>query len=51
VTRVRKARRTSRLACGHWVSTGQHIVRVDGRGWLCLGCVLASIRSEPRFYK
>jgi hypothetical protein len=41
-TRVRKARRSSKIACGHHVLTGQVIVRRAGR-WICLGCALAAI--------
>lgn len=40
-TRVRKARHTSRLACGHWVQVGQLIARRGGR-WVCLECALAA---------
>ena len=38
-SRVRKARRSSTVACGHHVLTGQVIVRRAGR-WICLGCAL-----------
>ena len=41
-TRVRKARRASRLHCGHWVLVGQVIVRRGGR-WTCRGCALNAI--------
>ena len=40
--RVRKARRSSRVACGHYVTVGAVIVRRGGR-WLCLDCALAAI--------
>jgi hypothetical protein len=43
--RVRKARRTSRLACGHHVQRGQ-LIASPGRGrWVCIGCQLAAIRA------
>ena len=41
-TRVRKARRSSRVGCGHYVLTGQVIVRRGGK-WACLQCALAAI--------
>jgi hypothetical protein len=44
--RVRKARRASRLTCGHHVLTGQLIASRDGRTWICINCQLAAIRSE-----
>ena len=44
--RVRKARRSSRVACGHHVITGQVIVRRGGR-WICLRCALAAVRTRP----
>jgi hypothetical protein len=40
-TRVRKARRSSRVSCGHYVLTGQAIVRRGGQ-WACLPCALAA---------
>ncbi len=43
--RVRRARRTSVLSCGHLVLPGQLIVRRDGR-WTCLACALAAIRQR-----
>lgn len=42
--RVRKARKSSVLACGHYVLTGQLIVSRDGR-WTCLQCALEHIRA------
>lgn len=45
VARVRKARRSSRVACGHHVMVGQVIVRRDGR-WTCLPCALAAIKAS-----
>jgi len=44
--RVRKARRSSRLACGHWVNTGNLIVSRPGHGWTCLQCALDRIRER-----
>jgi hypothetical protein len=44
-TRVRKARRSSTVACGHHVITGQVIVRRAGR-WICLSCALAAIAAN-----
>ncbi len=45
MTRVMKARRSSLLACGHWVTVGALIVKRDGR-WTCLGCALEHIRER-----
>jgi hypothetical protein len=42
---VRKARRSSVAACGHYVLTGQVIVRRHGR-WQCLECALAQIKTS-----
>jgi hypothetical protein len=42
--RVRKARRSSVVACGHYVTTGQLIDNRGGR-WTCLGCALETIRT------
>lgn len=44
VNRVRKARKSSRVACGHFVLVGQVIVRRGGR-WICLPCALAAIKT------
>ena len=44
--RVRKARRTGTVGCGHIVLTGQTIVYHDGR-WLCLPCDTVRL-SNPR---
>ena len=41
-TRVRKARKSSRVACGHYVLVGQVIVYRASR-WICLPCALAAI--------
>lgn len=47
VVRARKARRASKLACGCYVRTGEHIIRgPDGR-WRCARCVIASLMAEP----
>jgi hypothetical protein len=43
-TRVRKARRSSRVSCGHYVLTGHIIVRRAGR-WTCLDCALRAIKT------
>jgi len=40
-TRVRKARRSSKVACGHYVLVGQVIVRRASK-WACLSCALAT---------
>jgi hypothetical protein len=42
--RVRKARRSSRVACGHYVNRGQLIASND-TGWICIDCALATIRA------
>jgi hypothetical protein len=44
VALVRKARRSSTLACGHHVSPGHVIVKRAGK-WRCLECALAAIRA------
>ena len=41
-TRVCRARRSSKVGCGHYVLTGQTIVRRAGR-WTCLACALEAI--------
>jgi hypothetical protein len=43
-TLVRKARRSSKVSCGHYVMVGHVIVRRGGR-WACLECALAAIRG------
>lgn len=45
LARVRKARRSSALRCGHPVLAGQLIVNRGGQGWICLPCALAAIRK------
>ena len=40
-----KARRSSAVACGHYVLVGQLIVN-RGSGWVCLDCALAAIKSS-----
>jgi hypothetical protein len=42
--RARKARRSSVVACGHYVLVGQVIVRRGGR-WTCLPCALDAIKT------
>jgi len=44
VSRCMKARRSSVVACGHYVLTGQLIVN-RGDGWRCLDCALAAIKT------
>jgi hypothetical protein len=44
-SRVRKARRSSRVACGCHVLTGQVIVKRGGR-WICLPCALEAIHCH-----
>lgn len=44
MTRVMKARKSSRVACGHYVLVGQLIVN-RGDGWLCLDCALTAIKT------
>jgi hypothetical protein len=43
--RVRKARRSSVVACGHHVTRGNLIVGRAGR-WSCLDCALTEIRAR-----
>ena len=43
-TRVMKARKSSRVSCGHYVLRGQLIVS-RGHGWTCWPCALAAIRA------
>jgi hypothetical protein len=45
VAKVRKARRSSVVACGHHVLVGQVIVHRGGR-WTCLPCALAETRAR-----
>jgi hypothetical protein len=42
--RIRKARRASRLACGHFVQVGALIVSHNKRRWTCIDCAVARIR-------
>jgi hypothetical protein len=42
---VRRARRSSTLACGHHVHPGHVIVRRGGK-WTCLECALDAIRTS-----
>jgi hypothetical protein len=45
VARVRKARRSSTVACGHHVLAGAVIVRRGGN-WTCLQCALEAVRAR-----
>lgn len=45
VAAVRKARWSSIVACGCYVTVGQVIVRRDGR-WSCLACALQAVRAR-----
>jgi hypothetical protein len=45
MNRVRRARRSSVLPCGHWALTGQLIVSRSHGPWICLPCAIAAIRS------
>ena len=44
MVRVMKARRSSRVGCGHYVLRGELIVHRDSR-WVCLPCALDAIRG------
>ena len=44
-TRVRMARRSSRVGCGHYVTVGTVIVRRGGR-WTCRDCALQDIKTR-----
>jgi hypothetical protein len=44
-TRVRKARKSSKVSCGHYVLVGHVIVRRAGR-WTCLECALENVRPS-----
>ena len=43
-TRAMKVRWPRRVACGHYVITGQTIIQRDGK-WACLECALAAIQA------
>jgi hypothetical protein len=46
--RSMKARRSSRVACGHYVHTGQVIIsRGEGwrRAWICRDCALLEVAA------
>ena len=45
--KVRRARRSSHLSCGHYVHPGHVIVRRAAR-WFCLECALAAIRATRK---
>ena len=40
--RARKARRSSRLACGCYVHVGERIIRTPDGRWQCAPCVIAA---------
>jgi len=46
MNRVRKARRSSKLSCGHYALTGQLIVSRDRGPWTCLPCALAALSDQ-----
>jgi hypothetical protein len=41
MARCMKARRSSRVACGCYVTVGQLITKQPGTGWRCVRCALA----------
>lgn len=45
VSHVRRARRSSRVACGCYILTGSVIVKRRGQ-WSCLPCALRAIRAK-----
>jgi hypothetical protein len=45
MNRCMKARKSSRVSCGCWVTVGQLIVKRPGDGWRCWQCTLADIRA------
>ena len=42
----RKARKSSRVACGCYVSTGERIIRTPDGRWRCAQCVIAAITTQ-----
>jgi len=47
----RKARKSSRVACGCFVRVGERIIRTADGCWQCAACVIAAITTqtpEPR---
>ena len=40
MTRVMKARKSSRVSCGCYVLRGHLIVKQPGAGWRCIQCAL-----------
>lgn len=44
-TRRMKVRWPRRVACGHYMLTGQVIIWRDGR-WICRDCALAAIKTS-----
>jgi hypothetical protein len=45
MVRVRKARRSSRVACGCYVLTGELIAN-RGEGWICIHCAITGIKEK-----
>ena len=45
-SRAMKARRSSVVACGHYVLVGQLIARVGDRRWVCIECALAGTAGQ-----
>ena len=45
--RARKARYSSRLACGCHVRPGARIIRCPDGRWRCVPCVIAPLMAEP----
>jgi len=45
--RSRKARKSSRVACGCYVRPGTRIIRCPDGRWRCAQCVIASLMAEP----
>jgi hypothetical protein len=41
--RAKRARRSGRVACGHYIPVGSPIIDRDGR-WMCRGCALETVR-------
>jgi len=48
VVRAMKARRSSKLACGCFVRTGEYIIRSPDGKWRCAACVIASLQAAER---
>jgi hypothetical protein len=43
--RVRKARRSGIVGCGHWVAQGAQIVSKSRGPWRCMTCALTTVRA------